>query len=135
MSRMTLQQLRYLLAIAQNGLNVTAAAHKLRTSQPAVSRQIKQLERELGFHLFARSGRALTDVTPAGEQVLASAMQIARAARNIRRFSEERRQLGRDELSIGTTHTQARYVLPPVVQRFTARHPQVQLHLHQGTSE
>jgi LysR family transcriptional regulator, cys regulon transcriptional activator len=62
-------------------------------------------------------------------------MQIARAAQNIRRFSEERRQLGRGELSIGTTHTQARYVLPSIVRRFAARHPQVQLHLHQGTSE
>ncbi|HSN72460.1 MAG TPA: HTH-type transcriptional regulator CysB [Steroidobacteraceae bacterium] len=132
---MKLQQLRYLAAVAQNGLNITAAAEKLHTSQPAVSKQLKLLEDELGFQIFIRDGRNLSRVTPAGQQVIDRALDILREVRNIKAISDDLREEGRGTLSIGTTHTQARYVLPPVIQRFRQSYPQVRLHLHQGTSE
>src|SRR5438132_1385417 len=71
---MKLHQLRYLAAVAQSGLNITAAAHKLHTSQPGVSKQIKLLEDELGFQVFVREGRNLTRITPAGQQVIERAL-------------------------------------------------------------
>jgi LysR family transcriptional regulator, cys regulon transcriptional activator len=132
---MKLHQLRYLAAVAQSGLNITAAAHKLHTSQPGVSKQIKLLEDELGFQIFVREGRNLTRITPAGQQVIERALRILQEAQSIRDLSTELRDEGRGSLSIGTTHTQARYVLPDVIREFRARYPQVRLNLHQGTSE
>ena len=132
---MKLHQLRYLAAVAQNGLNITAAAHKLHTSQPGVSKQIKLLEDELGFQIFVREGRNLTRITPAGQQVIERALRILQEAQSIRDLSTELRDEGKGSLSIGTTHTQARYVLPDVIREFRARYPQVRLNLHQGTSE
>jgi len=132
---MKLHQLRYLAAVAQNGLNITAAAAKLHTSQPGVSKQIKLLEDELGFQIFVRDGRNLARVTPAGQQVIERAVRILREVQNIKRLSDDFKDEGRGTLSIGTTHTQARYVLPGVIQRFRERYPEVRLHLHQGTAE
>jgi LysR family cys regulon transcriptional activator len=132
---MKLHQLRYLAAVAQSGLNITAAAHKLHTSQPGVSKQIKLLEDELGFQIFVREGRNLTRITPEGEQVIERALRILQEAQSIRDLSTELRDEGKGSLSIGTTHTQARYVLPDVIREFRARYPQVRLNLHQGTSE
>jgi LysR family transcriptional regulator, cys regulon transcriptional activator len=132
---MKLHQLRYLAAVAQSGLNITAAAQKLHTSQPGVSKQIKLLEDELGFQIFVREGRNLTRITPAGQQVIERALRILQEAQSIRDMSTELRDEGRGSLSIGTTHTQARYVLPGVIRGFLARYPQVRLNLHQGTSE
>lgn len=132
---MKLQQLRYLVAVHENGLNITAAARQLHTSQPGVSRQIKMLEEELGFRLFEREGRALTRTTHAGEEIVARANNILREMHNIRRTSQDLRKAEGGTLSIATTHTQARYVLPPVIGEFRRRYPKVRLHLHQGTSE
>jgi LysR family cys regulon transcriptional activator len=132
---MKLHQLRYLAAIAQNGLNITAAAEKLHTSQPGVSKQIKLLEDELGFQIFVRDGRNLSRVTPAGQQVIDRAVRILREVQNIKRLSDDFKDEARGTLSIGTTHTQARYVLPEVIRTFTEQYPDVRLHLHQGTSE
>jgi len=132
---MKLHQLRYLAAVAQSGLNITAAAQKLHTSQPGVSKQIKLLEDELGFQIFVREGRNLTRITPAGQQVIERALRILLEAQSIRDLSTELRDEGKGSLSIGTTHTQARYVLPDVIREFRARYPQVRLNLHQGTSE
>ena len=132
---MKLHQLRYLAAVAQSGLNITAAAQKLHTSQPGVSKQIKLLEDELGFQIFVREGRNLTRITPAGQQVIERAMRILQEAQSIRSLSAELREEGKGSLSIGTTHTQARYVLPGVIREFRTRYPQVRLNLHQGTSE
>jgi LysR family cys regulon transcriptional activator len=132
---MKLHQLRYLAAVVQNGLNITAAAKKLHTSQPGVSKQLKLLEDELGFPLFERDGRNLMDVTAAGRQVVDRALRILEEVQNIRRLSADLQDDRSGSLSIGTTHTQARYVLPPVVQRFRFGCPDVDLHLHQGTSE
>jgi LysR family transcriptional regulator, cys regulon transcriptional activator len=132
---MKLHQLRYLAAVAQSGLNITAAAHKLHTSQPGVSKQIKLLEDELGFQIFVREGRNLTRITTAGQQVIERALRILQEAQSIRDLSTELRDEGKGSLSIGTTHTQARYVLPDVIREFRGRYPQVRLNLHQGTSE
>jgi LysR family cys regulon transcriptional activator len=130
---MKLHQLRYLAAVAQSGLNITAAAQKLHTSQPGVSKQIKLLEDELGFQIFVREGRNLTRITPAGQQVIDRALRILQEAQSIRDLSTELRDEGRGSLSIGTTHT--RYVLPDVIRQFRGRYPNVRLNLHQGTSE
>jgi LysR family cys regulon transcriptional activator len=132
---MKLHQLKYLAAVAQSGLNITAAAERLHTSQPGVSKQIKLLEDELGFQIFVRDGRNLSRVTPAGQQVIDRAVRILREVQNIKRLSDEFKDESRGALSIATTHTQARYVLPPVVKQFRERYPDVRLHLHQGTSE
>jgi LysR family cys regulon transcriptional activator len=132
---MKLHQLRYLAAIAESGLNISAAAEKLHTSQPGVSRQIKLLEDELGFELFMREGRSLTRVTAAGQRVVARAQRILREIQAIRTMSLEMRDEQRGSLSIATTHTQARYVLPSIIQKFREQYPQVHLNLHQGTSE
>ncbi|MDA1063930.1 MAG: LysR substrate-binding domain-containing protein [Proteobacteria bacterium] len=132
---MKLQQLRYLLAIADNGLNITAAAEKLFTSQPGVSKQLKLLEEELGLPLFLRKGKSLGGVTGAGEQVIARARVVIREADNIRTLASSYYQKEEGTLSIAATHTQARYVLPAVVREFRDRYPQVNLKIHQGTSE
>jgi LysR family cys regulon transcriptional activator len=124
-----------LAAVTQSGLNITAAAQKLHTSQPGVSKQIKLLEDELGFQIFVREGRNLTRITPAGQQVIDRALRILQEAQSIRDLSTELRDEGRGSLSIGTTHTQARYVLPDVIREFRNRYPNVRLNLHQGTSE
>ncbi len=132
---MKLHQLRYLAAVAQTGLNITAAAEKLHTSQPGVSKQIKLLEDELGFQIFVRDGRNLSRVTPEGQQVIDRAIRILREVQNIKRLSDDLKSQDRGSLSIATTHTQARYVLPEVIKAFRAEYPDVRLHLHQGTSE
>jgi LysR family cys regulon transcriptional activator len=132
---MKLQQLRYLAAIAENELNITAAAERLHTSQPGVSKQLKQLEDELGFPIFVRQGRTLTRVTPAGKRVIERAQRILKEVQSIKRLADDHRDDARGSLAIGTTHTQARYVLPPVIRQFRERYPDVELHLHQGTSE
>jgi LysR family transcriptional regulator, cys regulon transcriptional activator len=132
---MKLQQLRYVLAVADNGLNITAAAERLHTSQPAVSKQIRQLEDELGLKLFTRRGKSLTGVTAEGREVVERATVILREVENIRRIAQNLTQENRGVLSIGTTHTQARYVLPDVITAFREVYPDVALSLHQGTSE
>ncbi|HEY1313185.1 MAG TPA: LysR substrate-binding domain-containing protein [Steroidobacteraceae bacterium] len=132
---MTFQQLRYLVAVHENGLNITTAARELRISQPGVSRQLKLMETELGFDLFEREGRALVRTTSAGEDIVARATTILRELQNVQRTSAELSRVDGGSLSIATTHTQARYVLPHVVRAFRAKYPKVRLHLHQGTSE
>jgi LysR family cys regulon transcriptional activator len=132
---MKLHQLRYLVAVAENGLNITAAAEKLHTSQPGVSKQLKLLEEELGFQVFLREGRALTRMTPVGAQVVERAQRILHEMKSIRRLSDDLKNEAGGMLSIGTTHAQARYVLPDVIRAFREVYPGVKLHLHQGTSE
>lgn len=132
---MKLQQLKYLLAIVDNGLNITAAAEKLFTSQPGVSKQLKLLEEELGLQLFVRKGKSLGGITPAGGQVIERARLIMQEAENIRSLASDYYHEEEGTLSIATTHTQARYVLPDVIREFRDRYPHVGLNLHQGTSE
>jgi LysR family cys regulon transcriptional activator len=130
---MKLRQLYYIREVARRGLNVTAAAEALFTSQPGVSKQIRLLEDELGVAVFVRNGKQLSEITPAGERILGFAETILRDVQNIERVAEEFKQSDRGDLSIATTHTQARYALPPVIEQFRKRFPQVSLHLHQGS--
>ena len=132
---MTLQQLRYLLAIADSGLNITAAAERLYTSQPGISKQLKLLEQELGVQLFTRKGKSLAAITPAGRDVIGRARKIMREVDNIRSLASNISGEEEGTLAIATTHTQARYVLPETIREFRERHPKVSLELHQGTSE
>ena len=132
---MKLQQLKYLLAIVDNGLNITAAAERLYTSQPGVSKQLKLLEEELGLQVFVRKGKSLGGITAAGEQVIDRARLIMAEVENIRSLASDYFHEEEGTLSIATTHTQARYVLPDVIREFRERYPRVNLNLHQGTSE
>ncbi|HPF27448.1 MAG TPA: LysR substrate-binding domain-containing protein [Steroidobacteraceae bacterium] len=130
-----LQQWRFALAVARNGLSVTHAAQILGVSQPAISRALKELEQILGFAVFVREGRALTRITPEGEQVLAAAQRAVNEFNGLTALARDVAGEESGSLSLATTHTQARYVLPPVVTAFRHRHPSVDLNLHQGTSE
>jgi LysR family cys regulon transcriptional activator len=130
---MTLRQLRYIAAVARYGLNVSATAEHLYTSQPGVSKQIRLLEDELGVEIFERTGRQLTRVTPAGEAIIELANRVLHETENIEQVAQEFRDPQSGSLSIATTHTQARYALPPVIDRFTEAYPRVALHMNQGT--
>lgn len=132
---MTLEQLRFLVAVYESDLNITVAARRLRVSQPGVSRQLRELEDELRFHVFERHGRSLVRMTPAGEAIVERASRILREMKNITRAAAAIGDASEGSLSLGTTHTQARYVLPEVIRSFRSNHPNVRLHLHQGTSE
>jgi LysR family transcriptional regulator, cys regulon transcriptional activator len=126
---MTLTQLRYLVAIADAGLNITLAADRVHATQPGLSKQLKQLEEELGFLLFSRRGRSLGSVTPAGAEVLERARTIVAEADNIRAFAANQRREVQGELTVITTHTQARFVLPPSISSVVKRYPEVSVHL------
>lgn len=130
---MKLQQLRYIWEVARHDLNVSATAQSLYTSQPGISKQIRMLEDELGVEVFARSGKHLTHVTPAGQAILRIAGDILQQTESIKRVAQDFRDETRGDLSIATTHTQARYALPPIIKGFTQRFPDVSLHMNQGT--
>ncbi|MDN5873809.1 MAG: HTH-type transcriptional regulator CysB [Sinobacteraceae bacterium] len=130
---MKLRQLVYIHEVAQRGLNVTAAAEALFTSQPGVSKQIRMLEDELGVEVFQRHGKHLTEVTPAGKQILQYTERLLRDIHNIESTAQEFRAVDSGELSLATTHTQARYALPPIIQKFRNKYPKVHLQLHQGS--
>ena len=115
---MKLQQLRYICEVAKHGLNVSATAQSLFTSQPGISKQIRLLEDELGIDVFARNGKHLVSITPAGEEVLGVASEILHKVDTIKQISQEFANETKGVLSIATTHTQARYVLPEVIRRF-----------------
>lgn len=132
---MKLQQLRYIWEVAHHELNVSLTAQSLYTSQPGISKQIRLLEDELGVEIFSRSGKHLTRVTPAGQAILAIAGEILRKCESIKQVALEFSDEKKGHLSIATTHTQARYKLPPVIDAFVNRYPDVSLHMHQGTPE
>ncbi len=129
---MNLQQLRYVHEVARHGLNVSEAAEALFTSQPGVSKQIRQLESELGVEIFVRHGKRLVEITEPGRAVLEIVGRMLRDMDNLRQVGEEFSNEAAGRLSIATTHTQARYALPGVVRDFMQRYPQVKLELHQG---
>ena len=130
---MKLQQLRYIVEIQRQGLNVSEAAETLYTSQPGISKQVKLLEDELGIAIFERSGKRFTGVTAPGKVVLSIAERILREAENLKRASAEFAMGDTGRLVLAATHTQARYALPVVVRDFVAQHPAVKLEMHQGS--
>lgn len=129
---MNFQQLRYIREVARCGLNISAAANVLHTAQPGISSQIRQLEEELKIQIFERNGKRLVGVTQPGRAVLAMAERVLREIEHIKQVGFEYTDDVGGSLSIATTHTQARYALPPVIKMFSERYPNVRLHLHQG---
>ncbi len=130
---MNLRQLRYISAVARHGLNVSATAESLYTSQPGISKQIRLLEEELGVQIFERSGKQLTRVTPAGEAIIDHVDSALASVEGVRQVAEEYKDPQRGSLSIATTHTQARYALPATISAFRRCYPLVTLHMHQGS--
>ncbi len=126
---MTLTQLRYIVAIADAGLNITLAAERMHATQPGLSKQLKQLEGELGFQMFVRKGKSLDSVTAAGDQVIARARTMLAEAANIRALAANLRNDVRGELVIFTTHTQARFVLPHAIAALKQRFPDIGVRL------
>jgi len=129
------QQLRSVREAVRQGFNLTVVAEVLHTSQPGVSRQIRELEDELGIQLFDRAGKRLTGLTPPGATVLPIIERLLQEADNLRRAGQDFATQGRGTLTIAATHSQARYALPLAVRDFSNAHPQVALHLHQGTPQ
>jgi LysR family cys regulon transcriptional activator len=129
---MKLQQLRYAVEVARQGLNVSSAAESLHTSQPGVSKQIRLLEQELGVEIFERHGKRVVAITAPGRAVLAIAERILNEAANLKRAGEEYSNEASGALRIATTHTQARYALPKAITAFKQKYPGVQLSIHQG---
>lgn len=131
---MKLHQLRYIREVARCNLNVTDAAELLHTSQPGVSKQIRLLEDELGIPIFSRTGKRLVDVTEPGQAVLSVAERILQEVDNLKKIGTEYTNDVVGTLSIATTHTQARYMLPETIKEFRERYPEVILGIHQGNS-
>lgn len=130
---MNFQQLRSIREAVRQGFNLTEVAQALHTSQPGVSRQIRELEDELGIDIFVRAGKRLTGLTPPGDAVLPIVERLLADAENLRRAGADYARQGSGPLAIAATHSQARYALPPAVRDFRLAHPGVQLQLHQGS--
>ena len=130
---MNFQQLRSVREAVRQGFNLTEVAGVLHTSQPGVSRQIRELEQELGIELFVRAGKRLTGLTEPGKTALPIIERLLVEADNVRRAGEDFARSGEGTLTIAATHSQARYALPTAVRDFLGRHPDVGLHLHQGS--
>jgi LysR family cys regulon transcriptional activator len=130
-----LQQLRSVREAVRQGFNLTVVAEVLHTSQPGVSRQIRELEEEIGIELFVRAGKRLTGLTPPGEMVLPMIERLLQEAHNIRCAGQEFASQGKGTLTIAATHSQARYALPGAVRDFSERYPEVALRLKQGSPQ
>jgi len=130
---MKLQQLKYVREIARRGLSVSAAANALHASQPGVSNQVQQLEDELGLQIFVRHGKRLVELTSVGRSVVEMADRVLMDVDNIRQLAADSRNDQLGTLSIGTTHTQARYALPQAIKKFSLHYPHVHLNMVQGT--
>jgi LysR family cys regulon transcriptional activator len=132
---MNLHQFRFVQEAVRRNLNLTETARSLHTSQPGVSKAIIELEEELGVEIFARHGKRLKRVTEPGEHVLKSIELIMREVGNLRRIGEQFSAQDSGTLSIATTHTQARYVLPVPVAKLRETFPKVNVSLHQGSPD
>jgi LysR family transcriptional regulator, cys regulon transcriptional activator len=130
---MKLQQLRYICEVGKQGLNVSAAAEHLHTSQSGVSKQILALEAELGVEIFVRNGKHISGMTIAGKAIVEQATLVLQQAENLLKLAADCCDEQSGRLAIATTHTQSRYVLPPVIRGFIDRYPDISLQLHQGT--
>lgn len=130
---MNLQQLKIVRETVRQDFNLTAVAEALYTSQPGVSRHIRDLEDELGVELFLRRGKRLLGLSEPGKELLVLVERMLIDANNIKRLADQYSQVDIGQLTIVTTHTQARYSLPPIVNQFRSLYPKVHLHLHQGS--
>jgi LysR family cys regulon transcriptional activator len=129
---MNLHQFRFLREAVRQNFNLTEAAKALFTSQPGVSKAIIELEEELGVDIFTRHGKRIRGLTEPGRAVLKSVESIMREVDSLRRIGKEFAAQDSGSFTIATTHTQARYSLPKVVQSFAQKYPKVRLSLLQG---
>lgn len=132
---MNFQQLRIIRETVRRNFNLTEVANHLFTSQSGVSKHIKDLEDELGVDLYVRKGKRLTGLTEPGKEMLQIVERMLLDANNIKRLAEHYSQQDTGKLTIATTHTQARYVLPEVITQFKQRYHKVHLKLHQGSPD
>ena len=132
---MELRQFHTLITLINNDFSVSRTAEKLFLVQSAVSQQLKRLEQELDCDLFIRKGKRLTGLTEFGRQVEQQAHYAIQSVKNIQRMAQDVQQLSQGILRIGCTHTQARYILPPVIRQFNHDYPNVELQMHQGTPQ
>ena len=129
---MKFHQLRYVHEVVRQQLNISAASEALHTSQPGVSKQIQLLEEELGLQIFQRNGKRLIGVTEPGRKIVEMAAKVVLDMQNIKRVGDEYSRQDSGEMTIATTHTQARYRLPAAVKQFMSQYPDVKLTIHQG---
>lgn len=132
---MKLKALHSLVSLVDNDFNVSRTAEQLFLVQPAVSQHIQRLEQELGTQLFVRHGKRLIGLTETGETIVQYARKVLAETRNIIEVGREHVEQASGVLRIGTTHTQARYVLPPVIKAFNKAYPKVELQIHQGSPQ
>ena len=132
---MNFQQLKYVRAAVRNDLNLTEVANTLYTSQSGVSKQIRELETELGIEIFVRRGKRLVGLTKAGEGAVRLVERVLFETENLKRYAKQFTDHDRGRLVIATTHNQARYVLPNVLARFAQQYPNVELEIRQGTPQ
>lgn len=130
---MTLQQLKYLREVVRHDFNISRAASSLQLSQPGLSRQLQLLEEHLGVELFVRNSKRLVRLSEAGTTIFALTERLLKEEENINAAATEFSSKNRGDLTVATTHTQARYALPEVLRRFSARFPDVRISLRQGT--
>ena len=126
---MKLQQLKYILEVSKNNLNVSSTAVSLFTSQPGISKQIKLLEEELGVEIFVRSGKHLTDITPVGMKILSIASEMLQLSQNIKKVAKESVDPNLGSLSISITHALAKFILPSILEQFIVSHPRVSINV------
>ncbi len=129
---MKLQQLRYIVEVVNHNLNVSSTAEGLYTSQPCISKQVRMLEDELGIQIFARSGKHLTQVTPAGQEIIRIAREVLSKVDAIKSVAGEHTRRTKDRCT-WRPPIPARYALPGVIKGFIERYPRVSLHMHQGS--
>jgi len=132
---MNLKQLRYICEVCRQGNHISAAADALHTSQPGISKQIQMLESELGFEIFLRRRNRIVGLTEPGQEAIAVAQRVLAEVSNLRNLAEDFNAIGGGHLTIGTTHTMARYVLPRIIERFMKKYPAIRLGLRQGNPE
>ncbi len=132
---MDLKQLKSLVTIIENNFNISQAAQQLNLVQSAVSQQISRLEEEIGVKIFIRAGKRLSGITPAGEEIVAYAYRTLANANSILEIAQDHISVDQGMLRLGATHTQAQYILPPVIKAFSQEYPDIELQIHQGTPQ
>jgi len=132
---MDIKQLRSLIAVFENDFNISLAANKLNLVQSAVSQQISRFEEEVGVKVFIRSGKRLSGITSAGEDIIDYAYRTLANIHSIEDIAQDNIKASQGMLRLGATHTQAQYILPPVIKTFSREYPDIELQIHQGTPQ
>ena len=132
---MKLQQIKYIFEVARNQLNVSATAESLFTSQPGISKQIRLLEDELGVEIFVRSGKHLTNITPAGREILPIAENMLKQVRSIQNIAASHVNQKEGRLNLAASHTFSRYFLPDIVDSYRSQYANATMHIYQGEGE